>query len=60
MDESKYPLPPSIANVSQSKPLTRMITRMLPKKLKSRLVGSPRKKITTDDVKIKHKKIKYW
>lgn len=55
----KYPLPPSMASRSQAKPMIRMITKMLPKAVKTRLLGRTHK-ITTDDVTIKHKKIKYW
>lgn len=58
-DKPQADIPASVMPRSQAKPMIRMITKMLPKRLKSRLVGRAHK-ITTDDVKVKHKKIKYW
>lgn len=52
-------VPPAIMDRGQARPMIRMITKMLPKRVQGKLLGRAHK-ITTQDVKIKEKKIKYW
>lgn len=53
------PLPTNMADRGQARPMIKAITQHLPKRIKARLMG-PRKKITTGDIHIKERKIKYW
>lgn len=56
-------IPPSVMTTrhimpkAQAKPMIRMVSRMLMKRLGARM---KKKGLTTGDVKIKEKKIKYW
>lgn len=57
----KYPLPVSLASSSQAKPMIKMISRMLTPKVKSRMAGrGTRGKITSGDIKVKQKKVKFY
>ncbi len=58
-----YPPPgPPVADSKQSGPLTKMLTKMIAPKLKSRLMGKPRAKglQSNQNVKIGHKKVKFY
>lgn len=52
-------LPPAIVSGQQAKPIIRMINKVLLPKIRRR-GATYRGKITTPDVKVTEKKIRYW
>jgi hypothetical protein len=54
------PTGPQLADRKQQAPLVKLMTRMLPKKIKPRLLGKPKGIQSDQNVHVKHKKVRFY